>query len=145
MIAPPLQQWLIGAAILFCSVSAAQADVAVIVNLDNPIDAMTSTQVADFFLGRTRMFKSGIDAMILEHPRDSQLREEFFRRINGMSIKQLNAYWARLQFSGEIQPPPTLKDSRAVLESVRKNRNAIGYIDAGLVDNSIRVVLRLKD
>ena len=123
----------------------ANADVVVIVNRDNQVSAMTAVEVANFYLGRTRVFKPEGNALILEQPRDCTLREEFFRRLNGMPIKQLNAYWARLEFSGEVQPPRALDDSRAVLDAVRKNRNAIGYIDAALVDSSVRVVLTLKD
>lgn len=122
-----------------------RAEVAVVVNIDNPVSAMTPNQVSDYFLGRSRTFKNGSDALIFEQPRESPIRADFFRLLNGMSIKQLNAYWARLQFSGEIQPPPTLNDSRAVLAAVRKNRNAIGYVDAAVLDNSVRVVLRLSD
>lgn len=123
----------------------ARAEVAVIVNLENPVQTVPPSQISDFFLGRSRSFRTGNDAIIYEQPRESPLRAEFFRSLNGMTIKQLNAYWARLQFSGEVQPPPELPDSRAVLEAVRKNRNAIGYIDPALLDNSVRVVMRLSN
>jgi hypothetical protein len=86
-----------------------------------------------------------IPAAVYEQPQDSTLRESFFRALNGMNLKQLNAYWARLRFSGEVLPPMVLPDSRLVLDAVSRNRGGIGYIDAALVDTSVKVVLRVRE
>ena len=137
---------------LLCLASplAACADVAVIVHPDNPVHAMTQRQVSDLYLGRSRSFDAGglktpLPASIYEQALDSPLREAFFRALNGMPVKQLNAYWARLRFSGEVLPPVALSDSRSVLDAVSRNRNAIGYVDAEAVKGSVKVVLRLKE
>lgn len=129
---------------------AAQADLAVIVHPDNPVQTLTQKQVSDLYLGRTRHFSvaestAPIRAAVYELPADNPLRENFFHALNGMPIKQLNAYWARLRYSGEVLPPPVLPDSRAVLQMVSHDRNAIGYVDAAVVDNSVKIVLRLKE
>ncbi|MES2126606.1 MAG: hypothetical protein V4463_04985 [Pseudomonadota bacterium] len=133
------------AAWLCVAAGVVRADIVVITNLDNPVQALTARQVSDLFLGRTRTFPGGAGTLILEQPRQAHTREEFFRRLNGMNLKQLNAYWARLQFSGEVQPPAQLEDNAAVLAGVRKNTAAIGYVDSSAVDTSVRVVLRLKE
>jgi len=125
--------------------TSARSEVVVIVNLENPVQSMTPQEISDFFLGRSRVFSSGIAAEIYEQPRDAQTRQEFFHLINGMSLKMLNAYWARLQFSGEVQPPLSLSDSKAVLAAVRKSKGGLGYIDASVLDNSVKVILRLKE
>ena len=127
------------------------ADVVVIVHPDNPVRTMTPREVSDLYLGRSRAFVTGdqtplLPATIYEQPADSHLRESFFRVLNGMPISQLNAYWARLRFSGEVLPPVALADSRTILEAVSRNRGAIGYVDAAAVSGpSVRVVLRLKE
>lgn len=125
--------------------SLAASEIAVVVNKENPVDSLTTKEVSDFFLSRRRVFPSGDAVLVIEQQRDSKLRDIFFRLLNGMTIKQLNAYWARLQFSGEIQPPESLPDNKAVLEAVQKNRNAIGYVDATSLDNSVKIILRLKE
>lgn len=127
------------------TLTAGAEEVAVVVNLKNSIEKMTPEQVSDIFLGRHRTFPSGDPVLVLERERNSPLRKKFFQSLNGMSLRRLNAYWARLQFSGEVQPPPTLGNSRDILQAVRKNPNAIGYVDAAIVDDSVRVVLILKD
>lgn len=132
---------------LLCLAVVARADIAVIVHPDNPVPSMTQQEVSNLYLGRTRSF--GVDghnpASIYEQPADSSLREVFYRALNGMDIKQLDAYWARLRFSGEVLPPAPLPDSRSVVDAVSRRRNAIGYVDATTVSSSVKVVLRLKE
>ncbi len=122
----------------------AQADIAVIVHRSNPVQAMTAREISDIYLGRSRTFKSGEFMNIYEQPLDSALREKFFHGLNGMNMKQLNAYWARLRFSGEVLPPVSLPDSLALLNVVRRDQNAITYVDAAVLDDSVRVVFLVK-
>lgn len=132
-------------ACLFGQVMSAQADIVVVVPLDNPLRNLTAEQVSDLYLGRTRRLPDGQSVVVLERDRDSRLRERFFHLINGMSLKQINAYWARLQFSGQVLPPPQYSDSKSLLKAINATHGSIGYIDASSVDDSVRVVLRLKD
>lgn len=130
---------------------AACAETVVIVHPSNPVHSMTSREVSDLYLGRSRAFATGaqtesLPAFIYEYPADSPLREKFFRALNSMSISKLNAYWARLRFSGEVLPPLALADSHAVLDAVSRDQKAIGYVDASAVrDASVKIVLRLKE
>jgi len=121
------------------------SDLVVIVHPDNPMTRISRKDVSDMFLGRQRTFPTGDPALVLEANRNSSIRETFFLRLNGMAIKRLNAYWARLQFSGNVQPPPEMENSQAVLEAVRRHQNAIGYINAGILDDTVKSVLRLKE
>lgn len=129
----------------------AAAEMVVIVHPDNPVQAMTPRQVSDLYLGRGRFISSheqgpSAPTAIYEHPADSPLREAFIRSLNGMTLSQFNAYWARLRFSGEVLPPVALADSKAVIDAVRRNRSAIGYVEASAVGGaSVKVVLSLRD
>lgn len=130
--------------------AASFADVAVIVHPDCPLQSMTSRQVSDLYLGRARSFDMGdqtntVLASIYEQPTDSVVREVFFRSLNGMRISQVNAYWARLRFSGEMLPPSSLSDMRAAVDAVAHNKNAIAYVDSKMVNRTVKVVLLLKE
>ncbi|MBC7573803.1 MAG: hypothetical protein H7244_05645, partial [Herminiimonas sp.] len=99
---------------------------------------------------RTRSFGSGeqasrAPAAVYEYPAFGQLRERFFRALNGMAINQLNAYWARLRFSGEVLPPRELADSTAMQLAVSRDPSAIGYVDAIFLNSAVKVVLRLRE
>lgn len=122
----------------------ARADIAVIVNLANPTRQMSVQQVADLYLGRLRTFSSGDYALVFDHPRDAQQREQFFARIANMSLQQTNSYLSRLLFTGQMLPPEVRYDDRAILDGVRRHPGAIGYVNASSADTSVRIVLTVR-
>ena len=121
------------------------ADIAVIVNAANPVKQMSSQQVSDLYLGRTRNFPGGEYALVFDLPRDDTLREKFFSSLVGMSPQQVNAYWSRLMFTGQVLPPQAMPNDRAVLDIVRRNPGAVGYVKNDGLDTSVRAVLVLKE
>ena len=122
----------------------ARADLAVIVNLANPISALDRETVSDLYLGRSSEFPDGTHALVFDFGASNLDRARFFSALNGMSIARLNTYWSRLMFGGQVQPPLRLPDTATMLSVVANNRGAIGYVDARAVNGSVRVVLRLK-
>ncbi|HET6718928.1 MAG TPA: hypothetical protein VFH22_04745 [Rhodocyclaceae bacterium] len=123
----------------------AGADIAVVVNPDCPLQNLTQQQVSDLYLGRRHSIGELEPLQILDQPPSSPLRERFFLQINGMDLRRLNAYWARLQFSGDTQPPTPLADSRQIVEVVARNRCAIGYVEPAYVTANVRTVLLVKE
>ena len=126
----------------------AQAEIVVVVHPDSPIKAISAREVSDLYMGRTRNVRTenqSTTVAVIEQSGNDKLRESFFRQLNGISVSQLNAYWARLRYSGDVLPPPTVSGSSLVIESVRRRRDAIGYINASEVTASVRVVLTLRD
>lgn len=119
----------------------ASADLAVIANRKNELAPLATEEVQDVFLGRTRTFPN--HRFALPFDQSSPLRGEFYQKLTGRLLPQIDAYWARIVFSGQGSPPPKLPDDAAVLQMVRENEDAIGYIDKINVDNTIRVLLIL--
>lgn len=133
------------ALILCCLARLALADIIVIVHLESPLQHMSAQEVSDLYLGRQRSTHAGERLLILDQPRDSELRSRFFNRLNGMSLRSVDAYWARLQFSGDSQPPIPLPENAAIIATVRNNRLAIGYIDALTIPDGVRPLLTLRE
>ena len=140
---PTLRTWLLMALLAF-NVPVAHSEIAVVVALDSPLQQLSPRQLSDIYLGRAKA-NVGERLLVLDHPRESALRERFFKNLNGMDLSLVNAYWARLQFSGETQPPIELKNSQTVLETLRGNRLAIGYVEMTSIDRSVRTLLTLKE
>jgi ABC-type phosphate transport system substrate-binding protein len=132
--------------LLLCALALpARADIVVVVHPHSPLKQLTAVEVSDLYLGRIRSLRDGQRLAVLDQPRDSGLRGRFFSLLNGMDLHRLNAYWARLQFSGDTQPPAQLPDSQSVIERVRRDPLAIGYVDATAVTGAVRPVLTLKE
>lgn len=108
--------------------AAAAAELSVVVHPQNTHETMDKSQVSDLYLGRVHAFPDGSQARVIDQPRDSETRREFFEKVNGMSLNQVNAYWARMTFTGRVLPPETAVDSQAVQGIVANTPEAIGYV-----------------
>ena len=129
-------------AALLLPAPAARADVAVVVNAKNTVAAFGPREVRDIFLGRTRTFPDGRFAVAIDQ--SSPLRDEFYQTLTARPVEQINAYWARLLFTGQAAPPLRLPDDEAVLKAVRENEGTIGYVDPARLDKTVRLLLLLK-
>ena len=130
--------------VFFCSVSTAMPEILVVVNKENETTELTRSQIVDLYMGRYQNFPNGEAAFPLDHPPDSEIRSDFYRKMVNKSVAEVNAYWARLLFSGRASPPRVFSDSAAVIKAVSENRGAIGYIERSDLDDSIKVVGRAE-
>lgn len=122
----------------------AKAEIVVIVHPESPLKSLSAKEVSDLYLGRNKII-NGERIVVLDLTGSHPLRASFFHLLNGMDLSRLNAYWARLQFSGDTQPPPQLNSPQAVAETVSRNRMAIGYVYAAQVTQSVHALLKLKE
>lgn len=133
----------ISAAFLLVSFSL-KAEIVVIVNPNNNINQLEKNEVTDLFMGRFIDFANGEAALPIDYPGPSEIRQKFYRTLTGKTVSQINAYWARLIFTGRASPPRVLEDAPSILKLVEKNPNAIAYIDSQYLNDSVKVVLRVE-
>lgn len=120
-------------------------DIVVIVNPASGVHQMTRAQVADVFMARDRHLPTGVMALPLDMSIESTERREFYNKLLRKSVPEINAYWARLLFSGRATPPQQVSDVDAALKAVAENKGAIAYLDKKDVDSRVRVVLELVE
>lgn len=123
----------------------AQADFYVIVQASNPQQALTQKEAVDLFMGRSRSFGNGDFALVFDLPRNSQQRAAFYQALTGMSQAQVNSYWSRLMFSGQSMPPQPLPDETAMVDIVKRNPSAVGWLSKEPTDKQVRTLLVLKE
>jgi hypothetical protein len=122
---------------------AAQADYYVVVGEASTVAQLSQQDVLHLFMGRSRSFPDGSPAA----PHDlagSTQREGFYRVLSGMSLAQVTSYWARLMFSGRSLPPAQLADESALVEKLRADASAIGWLPAPPAARGVRTVLVLR-
>ncbi len=122
-----------------------RAEILVIVNAGSGIESMTPAQVSAIALGRNVTLPSGAQLRIVEQSTTRFIFHDFHRQITGMSRVQLNAYWARLIFSGTAKAPRRLDDDAAVIAAVSADPGLMGYVSE-VPENAhtIRVVLSVE-
>lgn len=133
------------AAALLGGGATAHADLYVIAHAAHVGPAMTRAETLDLFMGRTRHFPGGQPALPVDQPRNSAARARFYRALTGMDLAQVNSYWARLMFSGQTMPPQPLAGEAAVVEAVRHNPSAIGYVVTAPTGLDVRVMFVLEE
>lgn len=136
-------------AIALCAMTAtavARAEpLVVIVNPASGIDSMTRNEVASVFMARDRKLAPGFTALPLDVAGDSQERKQFYASLVGKTVPQVNAYWARLLFTGRATPPQQVDKAVDVLATVAENKSAIGYVPKSQADARVKVVLELDE
>jgi len=125
------------------------ADIAVIVNSEAGISALAREELVNIYMGRLRRFPNGEAALPLDLPAGSPEKAQFYRALVNKSPAEIDAYWARLLFSGRTSPPEAVNTADRMLDKVADNANAVGYadLDAALkrlrTDKRIKIVLEL--
>lgn len=120
-----------------------QAGIVVIVNQENATSNFSQRQIVDLYMGRDLYFPNGEMALRLDQSPKSKVRHDFYKNLVGKSVAQINAYWARLLFTGRASPPQVISDSEGVLKAIRRNANAVGYINESELVAGVKVVGRV--
>ncbi|OUS28548.1 hypothetical protein A9Q99_12935 [Gammaproteobacteria bacterium 45_16_T64] len=124
--------------------SPSQAGVVVIVNAENTASDFSQRQLVDLYMGRNLYFPNGQLALRLDQSPSSEIRRTFYESLVGKSVAQVNAYWARLLFTGRASPPQVIRTSKGLLQAIKNNPNAVGYIDEKELEDGVKVIARVN-
>ena len=127
--------------LIMLATATASAELVVIANDHNKLKAIEPSQLQDLYLGRKRTFEDGNIALPIDQ---AKLRTEFYLKLTNRPIEQINAYWARIMFSGEASPPRILPDDDSVIRAIKENPGAIGYVSKESTNKGVKTLLILK-
>lgn len=116
------------------------AEILIITHPNNDLNSLSRKEIIDLYMGRIKHLPNGEKASTLDLPIDSEHRARFYQGLTGKTIPQINAYWARLIFSGRATPPQSVDSSAEVINTVLNNSSAIGYIDKSELVETVKVV-----
>jgi ABC-type phosphate transport system substrate-binding protein len=131
------------AAVAFSLSALCAAEVAVIVHPSAGIDSLTEDDISRLFLGKSKSFPGGAQAVPINQNEGSAVREKFNEAVCKKNASQYKAYWSQLVFTGKGTPPKDGGDDAAVKALISANPNMIGYVDASAVDASVKVVFKV--
>lgn len=124
-------------------VSPAWADLVVIVHPSNN-NAIDQAFLKNLYLGKTHTFEDGSQAQPLDLPPGSELRETFLRIAVEQKPVQYRRHWSKALFTGAGDPPEEVGSEQLMRQTVAENPRMVGYIDASLLDDSVKAVLRVR-
>ena len=127
--------------ITFCSVQLSwAAEIVIIVHPSNSVDTLSKSDIGRIFLGKSASFPGGVKATPINTPFFQETREDFDKLYLKRSQAQMKAFWGKAMFSGSGMPPKEVADGLAMLNAVAADPSAIGYLDASLVDASVKKI-----
>ena len=119
-----------------------QADMVVVVAKNSSIAELTERQIKRIFLSKTRRLDgSRIQTLELSNV---DLKAQFYEKVAGKNLRQLNSYWTTLIFTGKGKPPKNVDKAEALLNELSGNPSAIAYMPVEYLDDRLKVVHRVE-
>jgi ABC-type phosphate transport system substrate-binding protein len=128
---------LLASTILFSSLSF--SDMSVIVHPENT-STFSDSVIKKIFLGKQTKFTNGQIALPMNAAETLPTYDAFNDKIIGKSRTQINAYWARLVFTGKGDLPKILTSDSDIVSTVSANQGAISYVDSSSVTDKVKVI-----
>jgi ABC-type phosphate transport system substrate-binding protein len=122
--------FLLGVAALATSAHA-QDGFRVIVNPANPVTSLRESELSRLFLKKTVSWPTGAPVAAVDQERTSSVRKAFSLEIHAKDPDAIVAHWQTMVFSGRDTPPPVEASDASVVDFVRANPGAIGYVSPG--------------
>jgi ABC-type phosphate transport system substrate-binding protein len=119
--------------------SAWSEQVVVVVNKDNP-NSIDLGYVARIYSGALKAWPDGSPVFALDQPEESESRAQFSNQVLNRSVANMRAVWSQNIFTGKGLPPKIVSPDVEMRRLVATNRNAIGYLKASQVDDSVKVI-----
>lgn len=132
--------------LLLCSIAllsatAAGAAVKVVVHGSNPVATVTKAKAADLFLKRVTRWDNGRTVTPVDLAEKTPARAAFSKELLGKEVAWVKSYWQKMIFSGRATPPVELSSDAEVLDLVRGNQDAIGYVsDTATLPTGVRAL-----
>ena len=123
--------------------AAAVAELAVIVHPSNAAQP-SPDDVADIFRTVMRTWPGGQPIAAFELPPNTEERVFFDRAVLRLEPDDVAHFWIDRRIRGGAPPPHQAPDAMILARVVAKMPNAIGYVPPQLVDETVRVVARVR-
>ncbi|TWX57795.1 hypothetical protein ESZ28_02720 [Colwellia hornerae] len=127
------------------NLDAVSTEFVVVVNKDNAINSLSKREVIDIYMGRYLTFPDGEMAQPLDLPSESLLKNDFYLQLVNKNEQKINAYWARLLFSGRAKPPISAISIEDALKKLDSSPYSIGYIPVNQLTDAVKVVYRFNE
>lgn len=114
----------------------------VIANPSVTVASLSSDELAAIYLLKTTSWQDGGSIVPVNREAASNARTVFSDAVLRHPPNALNAYWNQMHFKGKV-PPLVQESDQAVLAFVQKVPGAIGYINATVAPQNVKVLTKL--
>jgi ABC-type phosphate transport system substrate-binding protein len=112
-----------------------------VVHASNSIPSITKSRAADLFLKRVTRWDNGRAVIPVDLSEKTPARAVFCKEMLGKEVAWVKSYWQKMIFSGRATPPAELSSEAELLDFIRNNADAIGYVgESATLPAGVKVV-----
>ena len=105
----------------------ASTGIIVVANTADKSIKLNRQQVRNLFMGGAAPYELAAISL----PSNNQTRVLFNTKVVGLTESRIQSYWAQMRFTGRKRAPKEIDDESSVLEYLKNNEGAVGYLPAG--------------
>ncbi|MCF6236063.1 MAG: phosphate ABC transporter substrate-binding protein [Gammaproteobacteria bacterium] len=120
------------------------ADISIIVHPDHAASSIERKNVSRIFLGKTKNIIGAGSVVPVDQKEGSESRKFFYTKVVKKNRVQLKSYWTKRVFAGRGTPPEIAGDDASIVQKISTTPNFIGYVDSSVVNDSVKVLMRLR-
>jgi ABC-type phosphate transport system substrate-binding protein len=110
--------------------AAAPPSYVVIVNAANPAASLSKAELGRIFLKKVTAWPDSKPIVAVDQSRTAAVRQDFSVDVHQKDADAISAHWQVLVFSGRDVPPRIVRSDDEVIEFVKDNPGAIGYVSS---------------
>lgn len=131
---------LVWLAVSLCAFASASAgEVAVIVNRSNPTETVSLQELVKIFKQEKQQWDHGMRIYLVMREAGAAEKQVILKKVYGMTDEELKKFWLGKLFREEIGAfPQTVGSVEGMKRFVSQAPNAIGFIDASALDDSVK-------
>ena len=118
----------------------AQSSVKVIVNTSNTTSSISKAEVANLFLKKVTKWENGSKVVPVDQTVESAARVSFTKSVLGREVTAVKSYWQQKLFSGEATPPTEKSSDAEIVNFVKANPGAVGYVSGNAQVAGVKVL-----
>jgi len=112
----------------------------VIVNTSNDISSLSHKDLALVFLKKQKRWDDGSAIQPIDQKANAPVRSTFSTEVFRKKVDAIRSYWQQAIFSGMATAPIEKDTDEDVVEYVKNNKGAIGYISANTPVSGVKVI-----
>jgi ABC-type phosphate transport system substrate-binding protein len=116
-------------------------DLAIIVSKEASVSGLSFPELVKVFKQEKQYLEGGGRIYLVMRESGAKEKEIILKKVYKMDEDELKKFWLGKVYRGEIPAfPKTLGSNEAVKRFVSKVPNAVGFVDAAFVDDSVKVL-----
>lgn len=120
------------------------AQVAVVVNSNNPMDTISVDKLLEIYTLNTKSWEDGELITVVDLKTEEATKKEFLEVLE-LSSSSLKKIRLKKLFTGKAKPPKALNSDSEIIEFISTNPGSVGYIDPKNLppDSKVKVIAML--